>query len=116
MDNTAIEDFLHTQVQAWNVGDKDTFFAAYRAVAPRGLQIEFVGRGPATDGWSILENMWTVQNAKIAIEEVALIVNGSEAACHNRNKMRGTAIAIETIELYRFEDGRLQVRYFVKQP
>ncbi|UZG46057.1 nuclear transport factor 2 family protein [Caldimonas thermodepolymerans] len=116
MDNTVIEKFLHTQVQAWNAGDKEAFFAAYRAVAPRGLQIEYVGRGPVTDGWSVLENMWAAQNAKIAIEEVALIVNGSEAACHNRNKVRGTAIAIETIELYRFEDGRLQVRYFVKQP
>ena len=44
------------------------------------------------------------------------IVNGSEAACHNRNKLRGTAVAIETIELYRFEAGRLAVRYFIRPP
>ena len=116
MDKAAIEQFLHTQVQAWNAGDKDGFFAAYRAAAPRGLQIEYVGRAPATDGWPVLEGMWAQQSAKIEIEEVALILNGQEAACHNRNKVRGTAIAIETIELYRFENGLLTVRYFIRQP
>lgn len=116
MDKTTIEHFMHAQVQAWNAGDKDAFLAAYRAVAPKGLQIEYVGRGPAADGWPVLEGMWTAQAAKIAIEEVALIVNGNEAAGHNRNLVRGTTMAVETIELYRFEDGKLSVRYFVRQP
>lgn len=116
MDKAAIEQFLHTQVKAWNAGDKEGFFAAYRAAAPLGLQIEYVGRAPATDGWPVLEGMWAQQSAKIEIEEVALIINGQEAACHNRNKVRGTAIAIETIELYRFENGQLTVRYFIRQP
>jgi len=53
----------------------------------------------------------------VEIEEVVAIVNGNEAACHNRNKVRGTSMAIETIELYRFDaDGGLLVRYFIKQP
>ncbi|MDP2005381.1 MAG: nuclear transport factor 2 family protein [Rubrivivax sp.] len=116
MDKATIENFLHAQVRAWNAGDKDAFFAAYRAVAPNGLQIEYVGRGPAADGWPVLEGMWAAQSAKIAIEEVALIVNGDEAACHNRNQVRGTAIAIETIELYRFDVGHVNVRYFIRQP
>ena len=55
MDTSTIEHFLHTQVQAWNQGDKEGFFAAYRAAAPEGLQIEYVGRGPADDGWPVLE-------------------------------------------------------------
>jgi hypothetical protein len=116
VDKAAIEHFLHTQVQAWNAGDKAAFFAAYRTAAPAGLQIEYVGRGPATDGWPVLEQMWAQQSAKIEIEEVALIVNGAEAAAHNRNKVRGSDIAIETVEIYRVDDGRLSVRYFVKQP
>ena len=117
MDKSAIEAFLHTQVAAWNAGDKQGFFDAYRGAAPQGLKIEYVGRGPATDGWPVLEGMWGQQSAKIEIEEAALIVNGLEAACHNRNKVRGTTMAIETIELYRFDgDGRLSVRYFVKAP
>jgi ketosteroid isomerase-like protein len=116
MDTRTIEAFLHDQVKAWNAGDKQAFFDAYRSVSPQGLQIEYVGRGPATDGWPVLEAMWSQQSAKIEIEEVALIVNGNEAACHNRNKLRGTQVAIETIEIYRFEDaGQLSVRYFVKQ-
>jgi hypothetical protein len=116
MDQQAIEHFLHTQVAAWNAGDKDAFLAAYRAAAPAGLQIEYVGRGPATDGWPVLDGMWAQQSAKIEIEEVTLVVNGHEAACHNRNKVRGTAVAIETIELYRFDAGQVSVRYFIRMP
>ena len=116
MEKTTIEYFLHAQVRAWNAGDKEGFFAAYRSVAPQGLQIEYVGRGPATEGWPVLEGMWTQQSAKIEIEEVALIINGNEVACHNRNKVRGSALAIETIELYHFDNGRLTVRYFIRQP
>jgi len=117
MDKHTIEAFVHAQVMAWNAGDKAAFFNAYREVAPNELTIEYVGRGPAADGWAVLEGMWSQQSAKIEIEEVAAIVNGNEAACHNRNKIRGTDKAIETLELYRFDDGgRLHVRYFIPQP
>lgn len=116
MNASTIEHFLHTQVQAWNKGDKEGFFAAYRGAAPEGLQIEYVGRGPAGNGWPVLEGMWAQQSAKIEIEEVALIINGNEAACHNRNKVRGSSLAIETIELYSFDNGKVTVRYFVRQP
>ncbi len=116
MDKAAIEQFLHSQVQAWNAGDKDGFFSAYRTAAPKGLKIEYVGQRPLTDGWPVLEGMWTQQSAKIEIEEVTMIVNGNEAACHNRNKVRGTAVAIETIEMYTFDGGQVTVRYFILQP
>jgi hypothetical protein len=116
MDKAQIEAFLHEQVHAWNAGDKEAFLSAYRKVATQGFQIEYVGR-PAADGWLVLEGMWAQQSAKVEIEEVVAIVNGNEAACHNRNKVRGTSMAIETIELYRFDaDGGLLVRYFIKQP
>lgn len=116
MDAKTIEHFLHAQVACWNAGDKQGFFDAYRSVAPNGLTIEYVGR-PAADGWPVLEGMWAQQNARIAIEEVACIINGQEAACHNRNMLKGSDVAIETIELYRFDaHGRLDVRYFIRQP
>ena len=115
MDAKAIETFIHAQINAWNAGDKEAFFAAYRAAAPQGLQIEYVGK-PASDGWPILEGMWTQQVTKIEVAEVAVIINGHEAACHNHNKVRGTNMVIESIELYRFEAGHLTVRYFIKQP
>jgi hypothetical protein len=114
VNQAAIELFLHAQAKAWNETDKEAFFGAYSAVACSGLQIEYVGR-PAADGWPILESMWAQQNAKVQIEEIASIVNANEAACHNRNWIRGTQNWIETIELYRFDSGRLQVRYFIKQ-
>jgi len=114
LNKAAIEEFLHAQAKAWNEGDKGAFLDAYSSVAPNGVRIEYVGR-PAADGWPILESMWTQQNAKIQIEEVVAIVNGNEAACHNRNWVRGSQNWIETIELYRFDSGCLQVRYFIKQ-
>lgn len=115
MDTSALNTFVHAQVQAWNAGDKALFFALYRGAAPQGLTVEYVGR-PATDGWAVLDGMWAAQNAKIEVEEVLAIVAGNEAACHNRNKVRGTAVAIETLELYRFDNGHLTVRYFIQPP
>jgi hypothetical protein len=113
MNKTAIEKFLHAQARAWNDGDKSGFLGAYSAAAPSGVDIEYVGQ-PAGEGWTILEAMWERQNAKIQIEELVAIVNANEAACHNRNWVRGTGTWIETIELYRFDSGRLQVRFFIK--
>ncbi|OYV01089.1 MAG: hypothetical protein CFE45_06360 [Burkholderiales bacterium PBB5] len=113
----AITDFVHAQVAAWNAGDREAFFAAYRQAAPNGLRIEYVGRGPASDGWPVLEHMWAQQAARIQIEALALVVNGTEAACHHRNHLRGTTTVIETIELYHFQgDGQLGVRYFIATP
>lgn len=116
IDSKHILEFLHRQVTCWNAGDKKGFFDTYRKAAPARLAIEYVGQAPA-DGWLVLEAMWERQNQKIEIEEVALIVNGNEAACHNHNKVRGTDIVIDTIELYRFDvGGNLEVRYFIRQP
>jgi hypothetical protein len=114
LNKARIEQFLHAQAKAWNEADKEAFFGAYSSAAPNGIEIEYVGQ-PAGDGWAILEAMWGQQNAKIQIEEVVAIVNANEAACHNRNWVCGTQIWIESIELYRFDSGRLQVRYFIKK-
>lgn len=116
VNEASVKHFMHTQVECWNAGDKEGFFGAYRELAPKDLRIEYVG-GPAGDGWPILEGMWDQQQPKITIEEVALIVTGNEAAAHNRNRVNGTEMVIETIEQYRFEsDGSVAVRYFIQQP
>ena len=114
IDSKFIETFLHEQTVHWNSGDKEAFLAAYRRVAPVALSIEYVGR-PAQDGWPVLEQMWEQQRTKIRVEPVQKIINGNEAACFIRNVIIGTEKAIQTIELFRFEEGRLFVRYFIQQ-
>ncbi|MDG1904669.1 MAG: hypothetical protein P8I38_03500 [Arenicella sp.] len=110
-----IEEFIHGQIACWNKGDRDGFFACYNKAAPGGLHIEYVGKHSG-DGLPILEGMWEQNQEKIDIEEVALIHNGNEVACHNRNKVKGTDMAIDTIEIYSFgDDGSVAVRYFVKE-
>jgi hypothetical protein len=111
-DKRLIEQFLHGQVECWNKGDKEGFFAHYRRMADKGLSIEYVGQ-PERDAWQVLEGMWAQQNAKIRISVRATIINGNEAACHHLNAFVGGEGGIETIEVYRFDEGLLSVRYFV---
>src|ERR1700712_2497668 len=111
-EKSTIEHFLHGQVACWNKGDKQGFFAPYRSSPANGLSIEYVGQ-PERDAWQVLEGMWTQQQARVRIEVKQTIINGNEAACHHRNAFIGSDQGIETIELYRFEDGLLSVRYFI---
>src|SRR5690606_40510568 len=67
MDKHTIEHFLHGQIDCWNRGDKDGFFAHYRSVSANGLSIEYVGK-PQADAWQVLEGMWAQQQPKIRVE------------------------------------------------
>ena len=89
MTDTRIAQFLHDQVEAWNAGNKEAFFAAYRRAAPNGLQIEYVGRS-ASDGWPVLETMWAQQSAKIQIEEVVPRVYSMSLNCGYNTDGRAT--------------------------
>tara|TARA_Y100001001_G_scaffold95824_1_gene93764 strand:+ start:350 stop:715 length:366 start_codon:yes stop_codon:yes gene_type:complete len=110
-----IERFLHGQIEAWNTGNKEAFFEHYRAISPNGLTIEYVGRPPLNvDGWAVLEGMWEHQNNKFSVDVELSVIAGQEAACHHRNVMRDGTGVIETIEHYRFVDGKSIVRYFIK--
>jgi len=113
--SATIEAFVHQQIACWNRGDKEAFMAAYRNIATDKLMIEYVGK-PEADGWPILEGMWAQSQAQIEVEEVLIIAAGDEVACHNRNKIRGTEQAIETVEIYKLSAGCLSVRYFIKMP
>ena len=107
--------FVHTQVKAWNAHDKEAFLAAYKEIAPGKLTIEYVGRSAPSDGWPVLDQMWSNTNSIVDIEECTMIVNGNEIACHNFNHMPSRGAKIETIELYKFDGDDLSIRYFVKQ-
>lgn len=108
-----IEGFLHDQLAAWNAHDREAFFGFYRAIAPNGLTIEYVGK-PPRDPWEILETMWADHNAHMRLEPVKAIINGCEAACHHRNHIEAAGVVIETMELYAFGDGTLSIRYFIE--
>jgi len=111
-DAAQIERFLHDQVDAWNRGDREAFFAAYQQMAPNGLRIEYVGQPPA-DGWPILKTMWEGQAGKVRAEVVAKLINGSEAACYHLNHVLPDGPTVKTVEIYAFGDGTLDIRYFV---
>jgi hypothetical protein len=115
MTNTALEHFLHRQIDCWNRGDKAGFLQCYRDVASRGLDIEYVGM-PKHDPWLMLEGMWQSQ-PKIRIEVNTSIVIGDESASHHINRLRGedAAISTETLELYTLRDGVLTSRIFIKR-
>lgn len=111
-----IERFMQGQVAAWNAHDKAGLLALYREVAAEGLSIEYVGRTDQADGWFVIKEMYDKHNSTVRLEPVLTIINGNEAAVHHRNCVRGTDVVIESIETYRFEPGRLSVRYFLKAP
>lgn len=89
--------------------------ALYRAMASESLEIEYVGL-PRQDGWMVIEEMWDKHNGHFELGVVTTLYNGNEAAVHHHNKIIATGTVIESIETYRFEPGRLSVRYFLKAP
>ena len=115
VDQATIERFMQGQVACWNGHDKAGFMALYREVAAQSLEIEYVGR-PLQDGWFVIEEMWDKHNQQFELGVVTTLYNGNEAAVHHHNKIRGSDVIIESIETYRFEPGRLFVRYFLKTP
>ncbi len=116
IDPARVERFMRDQVSAWNAKDRERFLGLYREIAPDGLEIEYVGRTEQADGWLVIEEMYDKHHAQITLDVVCTIVNGHEAAVHHRNCIVGTDLAIESIETYRFEPGRLFVRYFLLPP
>lgn len=109
-----IEAFLHGQIKCWNAGDRNGFFEHYQKIAPNGLEIEYLGR-PVLEGFAVLEGMWEQQNSKFSVEVDLSIIIANEAACHHKNVMNDGSGVIETIELFSFEQGKVLIRYFIKQ-
>jgi hypothetical protein len=106
-----IRHFLHEQIELWNAGKREEQTALYRRFAADELVIEYIGQ-PVGDGWQTFNHMWDTFGGKVRVEVELMLVNGSEGACHHRNVRLASGVANPSIETYRFEEGRLFVRYF----
>lgn len=113
-DEAAIRRFLFNQVDHWNAARKPEFLAAYRAIAPAGVTIEYVGKktfeGEAA--WGALNQMWDAYAAEVRQQLTECIVNGGEAACVYRNLRPAAATLGAGVEIYAFGGGKLHVRIF----
>lgn len=110
-DADEIRRFLHAQIELWNDGKREEQTALYRRYAADGLVIEYIGQ-PVGDGWATFDHMWDAYGGKVRVEVAQMLVNGNEAACHHLNIRKASGLANPSIETYRFEEGRLFVRYF----
>jgi hypothetical protein len=110
----AISAFLLKQYQLWNEGKRAELIALFRGFAPNGFTIEYVGT-PVQEGWQAMDRIWDQHGGHVTIEVVQILVNGNEAAVHALNhhvEQDGRTDTRPSIEIYRFADGVLQVRYF----
>jgi hypothetical protein len=106
-----IRDFLTRQVALWNSGNRKEMTDLYRKYARDQLVIEYVGQ-PIGDGWKTYEHMWDAYGGSVKTDVVEILVNGNEGACSMRNVRVASGLANPSIEIYRFEEGRLHIRYF----
>ena len=108
-----IRSFIFQQTEYWNAGNKEAFIDLYRNVAPKGLRIEYIGQ-PVADGWQVLDRMWETYNGLVEVEIGDILVNGNEGACYFRNVLLEDGTVNPTIEIYRFENETLDIRYFYR--
>ena len=106
-----INTFLNEHLRLWNACDREGFTALYRKYAPNRLTIEYVGM-PIGDGWATFNHMWDTYNGKVRVDIDTILVNGNEGACHYENVIKESGESNPSLELYRFGDGELHVRYF----
>jgi hypothetical protein len=83
----------------------------YRKYAGDQLVIEYVGQ-PIGDGWKTYEHMWDTYNGSVRTDVIEVLINGNEAACYYNNVRLATGLGNPSIEIYRFDDRRLHIRYF----
>lgn len=106
-----INSFLNEHIRLWNACDREAFTALYRKYAANGLTIEYVGV-PIGDGWAAFDQMWDTYNGKVRVDIDTILVNGNEGACHYENVIKESGQSNPSLELYRFGDGELYIRYF----
>lgn len=109
-----IHAFLHDHIRFWNAGDREGFEGLYRRYGANGLSIEYVGH-PIGDGWEAFNQLWDGYNGKFRVDIEQVLVNGSEGACHYGNVMLDSGVCSPSLEIYKFGDGTLSIRYFHKK-
>ncbi len=110
-DEREIAAFLTKQLEYWNGKQRKEMTALYRKYAEEKLIIEYVGE-PIGDGWMTFDHMWESYNGIVRTDVVQILVNGNEGACHFNNVRVATGIGNPSIEIYKFEEKRLHIRYF----
>lgn len=103
--------FLTQQLEYWNGRRREEMTALYRRYAEAQLIIEYVGQ-PIGDGWKTFDHMWDTYNGKVRTDPIEVLVNGNEGACCYNNVRVATGLGNRSIEIYRFDDRRLHIRYF----
>lgn len=106
-----IRSFLTEHLTHWNAGDREAFTGLYRKYASDKLTIEYVGV-PIGDGWAAFNHMWDTYNGKVRVDIDTILVNGNEGACHYENVIKESGESNASLELYRFTEGALHIRYF----
>jgi hypothetical protein len=106
-----INTFLNEHIRLWNACDREGFTALYLKYASNRLIIEYVGV-PIGDGWAAFNHMWDTYNGKVRVDIDTILVNGNEGACHYENVIKENGQSNPSLELYRFGNGELHIRYF----
>ncbi|ALR22017.1 MULTISPECIES: nuclear transport factor 2 family protein [Sphingobium] len=106
-----IENFITNQYRLWSENRIDEMMDLFRAIAPNGFTIQYVG-APEVEGEKAMADMIAEYAGKIRTDLVRLLINGNEAATVVDNIRNDTEQVIPSIETYRFENGKMYVRYF----
>jgi hypothetical protein len=106
-----IRSFLVKNIELWNAKDRAGHTSLYRDAAPNGLTIEYVGQ-PIGDGWATFNHMWDTYGGQFRVDIGHIMVNGNEGACLFHNVLVAENKSSPTIEIYKFEGGKLNIRYF----
>lgn len=111
-DEKAIRQWLEDNFRLWNARDRDGFMALYKEASPNGLIIEYVGQADVDDGWAACNYMWDNYNQDVTAIPQVMLANGNEGVVHVHNVSHRDGVAHPSVEIYKFENGTLHIRYF----
>lgn len=116
-ENSIMEEIIRSIYSHWNDGNLDDVLGAFTALGPKGFTIEYAGEQPL-DGKAAVQDMWDNYGSICKTEVIELIVNGDEAAAliHNNVQGENSIDSLPSFEIYKVENGQLNVRYFHKTP
>lgn len=106
-----IEQFIINQYQLWSENRIDELMNLFRAIAPNGFTIQYVGT-PEIEGEKAMADMIANYAGKVRAKLVRLLINGNEAATVVDNIRNDSGEVKPSIETYRFENGRMHARYY----
>jgi len=114
-----IREVLERHVELWHAGDRDAWLANWRTLVTRDVTLEDpVGASPKRGFDEALAGEWdrTRDDWKLDVQE--LIVCGSEGALFVRNGgvVDGAPVVLDTVEIYRFDEGSLRARIYWELP